>query len=107
MDYLKKIVIDFELHSIDGIKECFANGVNPNEIVNGKPLIYGLINMYTRGPLFKSCIKVFVDHGLAFEDEILLSVLLDDAVSLNKQLTASRNGHNKRVFFRLHFYAFA
>jgi hypothetical protein len=28
MDYLQKINIDFELHSVDGIRECFKSGVN-------------------------------------------------------------------------------
>ena len=31
---------------------------------------------------FKDCVKAFVDYGLKFNDEILLSVLLDDATSL-------------------------
>ena len=86
MDYLKKIIIDFELHSVAGIRECFENGVNPNETVNGKPLIYELINMYTRGPLFKECIKAFVDHGLEFEDKVLLAVLLDESATLDNLL---------------------
>ena len=49
MENLKKILISFELHSVEGINECFENGTNPNEVVNGKPLIYNLINMYTVG----------------------------------------------------------
>jgi len=90
MNYLQKIIIDFELHSVEGIKECFENGVNPNEIVKDKPLIYELINMYSRGPLFKECIKVFVDYGLVFDDKVLLSVLLDNATMLDTQLTADK-----------------
>ncbi|HRI21367.1 MAG TPA: ankyrin repeat domain-containing protein [Panacibacter sp.] len=86
MNYLQKIITDFELHSIEGIKQCFENGVSPNAIVKGKPLIYELINMYSRGPLFKECIKAFADHGLEFEDEVLLAVLLDDAVLLESKL---------------------
>ncbi len=31
MDYVQKIVGDIELHSVEGIKECFSNGVNPND----------------------------------------------------------------------------
>jgi len=86
MNYLQKIFTDFELHSVEGIKVCFENGVDPNAIVDGKPIIYGLINMYTRGPLFKDCIKVFVDYGLVFEDRVLLAVLLDDPISLDNLL---------------------
>jgi ankyrin repeat protein len=89
MNYLQKIFTDFELHSVAGIKDCFENGVNPNAIIDGKPLIYGLINMYTRGPLFKDCVKVFVDYGLDFKDKVLLAVLLDDPISLDKLLSGS------------------
>jgi hypothetical protein len=86
MDYLKKILLSFELHSPEGIKDCFDNGVNPNDIFNGKPLVYGLVNMYSRGPAFKECMKVLVQYGLEFEDPILLAVLLDDAELLDKYL---------------------
>jgi len=47
MNYLQKIIIAFELHSVKDIKLCFENGVSPNEMVNGKPLIYDLIEMYS------------------------------------------------------------
>jgi hypothetical protein len=86
MDFLQKILENFEIHSAKGIKECFENGVDPNLLVRGKPLIYELINMYLRGPLFKTCVKTFVDFGLKFDDKLLLSILLDDAISLDKQL---------------------
>jgi len=82
MDYHQQIIIEFELHSVEGIRNCFENGVNPNDTVKGQPLINSLINMYARGPLFKECVKVFVDYGLQFDDKVLLAVLLDDADSL-------------------------
>jgi hypothetical protein len=87
MDYLQKIIGDFETHSATGIKECFENGVDPNQLHKGKPLIYELINMYLRGPGFKKCIKVFVDYGVRFDDNALLAVLLDDANALGRLLT--------------------
>lgn len=103
MDYLQKIITDFELHSVEGIRESFCNGVNPNQIVNGKPLVYELINMYTRGPLFKSCIEAFVDYGLDFEDKVLLSVLLDNASLLDKQLSADKSAIKKKYSFNCTF----
>jgi len=95
MDYLQKIITAFELHSVEGIRECFANGVSPNAIVHSQPLVYELINMYTRGPLFKTCLQEFVDHGLIFEDKVLLSVLLDEPVLLDTQLSADPNAIRK------------
>ena len=87
MDYLQKIIGDLEIHSIEGIKECFENGVDPNQLHNGKPLIYEMINMYLRRPKFKNCIQTFVDFGLKFDDKALLAILLDDATSLDRLLT--------------------
>jgi ankyrin repeat protein len=87
MDYLQKIIIDFEIQSLEGIKGCFENGISPNAIYNNKPLIYELINEYPRGPKFKECIRLFIDHGLEFEDKFLLTVLSDDAVALDTELS--------------------
>ncbi len=95
MDPLQKILIAFEGHSVAEIKAGFENGVDPNQIVQGKPLIYGLINMYTRGPRFKQCIKAFVDHGLIFEDEMLLAVLMDDAAILDILLANDKSAMAK------------
>ena len=99
MDYLQKIITAFELHSVDEIKECFENGIDPNTTVNGKPLIYELINMYSRGPLFKTCIQVFVDYGLDFEDKILLAVLLDNYRMLEVQLANKKDAISNKYSY--------
>lgn len=96
MDYLHKIITSFELHSVEGIKECFDNGIDPNDNFDGKPLVYSLINMYSRGPLFKGCMKVFVEYGLTFNDSALLAVLMDDSTSLDKLLSSDKYLVNKR-----------
>jgi len=96
MDYLKKIIGEFEVHSVEGIKECFEHGVDPNMIYKGKPLIYEMINMYLRGPRFKLCIKTFADHGLIFDDNLLLAVLLDDAAALGKLLSDNKQLLHKK-----------
>jgi hypothetical protein len=100
MDYLNKIMEYFEIHSVEGIKTCFENGISPNEMIKGKPLIYELINMYTRGPKFKDCIRISLDYGLEFEDKTLLAILLDDAHQLEKIIAKDKsvidnNGMNK------------
>ena len=91
MDYFQKIIGEIELHSVEGIKECFANGVDPNALFRDEPLLYELTSEYKRGPQFKDCVKAFVDHGLQFEDNILLSVLLDDAATLECELSRNRD----------------
>lgn len=87
MDYLQRIITAFELHSVEEINYCFDHGIDPNQQVNGKPLMDELITMYTRGPRFKQCIKAFVDRGVHVEDQALLAVLLDDAEKLDSILT--------------------
>jgi hypothetical protein len=68
MNYLNKIIEEIELHSVEGIIECFKNGVSPNDLLRNEPLIYELISEYTRSPRFKECVKTFVDFGLFFDD---------------------------------------
>lgn len=99
MDHLQKIIDHFEIHSAEGIRECFENGIHPNQIYKGKPLIYELINMYMRSPNFKECIRAFVDYGLNFDDKFLLAVLLDDEVLLDKFLTENKALKDKRYSF--------
>ncbi len=84
MDYSKKIITDIELHSVQGIKECFENGVSPNQHYKDRPLIEELTSEYTRTSRFKDCVKTFVDYGMQFDDKALLAVLLDDSSALQK-----------------------
>lgn len=88
MNYSEKIITDIELHDVEGIRQCFSNGVSPNDLYNNAPLIYELVGEYTRTPRFKDCVQAFVDHGLQLEDKLLLSVFLDDAPSLKALLAA-------------------
>jgi Ankyrin repeat len=91
MNDLSEIVNHFETHNVQGIKNCFENGLNPNSLLNNKPLIYEFINMYARGPRFSDCIKVFSDYGLVFEDRALLAVLSNDPVLLKELIGTNKN----------------
>lgn len=84
MDNMQKFVEQIELHSAEGIKQCFANGIDPNDHFKGEPLIYELTGEYARSPRFKECVRVFVEYGLKFDDKILLAVLSDDANNLDQ-----------------------
>jgi hypothetical protein len=86
MDLVKEIAYHIELHSLQGIRDCFDGGLNPNAEWEGKPLIHLLISMYTRSPRFKDCVNLFIEHGLEFENKILLAVLSDNASELEKQI---------------------
>ncbi|WP_373494252.1 hypothetical protein [Aquiflexum sp.] len=99
MDYLQKIIGEIEIHSVEGIKTCFENGISPNAIFKNKPLINELITEYGRGPTFRECFKVFVDYGLKFDDKVLLAVFLDDADSLEILLNENKEALNNRYTF--------
>jgi hypothetical protein len=100
VDYFQKIIEDIELHSVEGIRVCFKNGVDPNAKFRDEPLIYELTSEYTRSPRFKECVKAFVDHGLQFSDRVLLATLLNDSKSLEQQLEAHPNGIQKKYTLR-------
>jgi hypothetical protein len=100
MDSLNEIATQIELHSVEGIEKCFSRGVDPNASFRDEPLIYELISEYTRTPRFKSCVKAFVNYGLKFNDEILLSVLLDDASSLGFQISNNPEAVSKKYSLR-------
>ncbi|WP_416865814.1 MAG: hypothetical protein ACMVP2_26310 [Imperialibacter sp.] len=86
MNLLKDIITQIELHSVEGIKKCFEDGVSPNDLFRDEPLIYELTSEYTRSPRFKACVQTFVDAGLVFEGKALLAVLLNDAGTLANEI---------------------
>lgn len=89
-----------ELHAADGIRNCFALGVDPNGLHNGKPLIYELLGEYTRSPRFKDCVKAFVDAGMQMENKALLAVLLNDATLLETEIQKDQNIISSTVSFK-------
>lgn len=103
MDYLEKIIGEIEIHSVAGIKECFVNGLDPNVYYNNEPLIYELTSEYLRSLRFKDCVKTFVEHGLVVDNKALLSVLSDDAPSLENELKDNPETVNNRYTLRCAF----
>ncbi|HEY8930241.1 MAG TPA: ankyrin repeat domain-containing protein [Mucilaginibacter sp.] len=82
-----KLLYDIEVHSVEGIKKYFDDGGSPNDILSdGKPAFTMMVEMYSRGPRFKDCIRAFLDAGLEFEDEALLAVLAHDVEKLERVL---------------------
>jgi hypothetical protein len=100
MDILGELIGQIELHSVEGIRECFSQGINPNSHFRGEPLINELTSEYARTPRFRECVRVFVENGLEFEDKILLSVLLDDAKSLETHLKRQPEAVSKEYSLR-------
>ncbi len=100
MNTLSELVEQIEYHSVEGIRKCFASGINPNDFYSGEPLIYELTSEYTRSPRFKKCVKAFVDYGLEFDDKPLLAVLLDDSSALTLHLKENPAAISKKYSLR-------
>lgn len=82
-----QIMYDIEVHSPEGIRRCFEQGVSPNDWLNdGTSLFTMMVEMYTRTPRFKACVQAFIDHGLQFDLPELLAVFIDDAGKLEQVL---------------------
>jgi hypothetical protein len=80
-DY-NQILYAIEVHSVDGIKQYFNDGGDPNEVHDGVPLFTTMVEMYYRSPKFKDCVQAFIDAGLKYKDNALLAVLAHDAGKL-------------------------
>jgi Ankyrin repeat len=85
-ELIHKMVVAIECHNYDEAKYCFDQNLDSNSNYDGRPLVYTLIEMYSRGPVFKKLFKLFVDNGLQFDDEILKAIFLDDATLLTSLL---------------------
>ena len=103
VDYMKKIIGDIECHSVEGIKDCFANGIDANEQFNNEPLFNELTSEYGRTPRFKDCVRAFIEAGLEFEDKALLAVLGDNAETLEKYLRTNPELVQKKHSLRCAF----
>jgi ankyrin repeat protein len=103
VDYMKKIIGDIECHSVEGIKECFANGIDANAHFNNEPLFNELTSEYGRTPRFKDCVKAFMEAGLEFEDKALLAVLGDDVDTLETYLRTNPDLVQKKYSLRCAF----
>lgn len=77
MENLTERKRQIELHSPEGIRECFKKGISANEPCKGRPLFYEILGEYTRTPGFKDCVRLFIEYGLEFENKALLGVMAD------------------------------
>jgi hypothetical protein len=82
-----QLLYDIELHNASGINQYFKEGGSPNDVQNGTPVFTTMVEMYTRSPRFRDCVLTFINAGLNFEDQALLSVLIDDTEKLKKAIS--------------------
>lgn len=97
---LDEMAVQIELHSVEGIKNCFSRGIHPDDLYHGKPLLEELTSEYTRSPFFSACIRVFIECGLTIQDALLLSVLADQPGQLEVLLANQPGSVHARYSMR-------
>jgi hypothetical protein len=76
------ILVAFESHAVDQIREALDAGLDPRAQISGKPLVNWLTEMYTRGDDFPKCLKLLLDRGAVLDDPVVAPVLLNDGDAL-------------------------
>jgi ankyrin repeat protein len=97
------LLLGFETHSTEKIKEALAAGIDVNELISGKSPLTLLVEMYLRSPKFSDCVQCLVQAGAHCPDAALLAVLLDDAELLGAELRKSPSLLQRPVHFRCAF----
>lgn len=100
METMENLVGYIECHEVVAIQRSFKEGIDPNVLFRGEPLIFELTSEYTRGPRFTACVKAFVEAGLKLEDPVLPVLLLDSAKGLRAVLEKEPNLLHKKYTLR-------
>ena len=80
------LLVAFEYHSPEMIRDALAAGADPRALIKGKTPIDCLIEMYSRSKRFADCLRTMFDAGATLDDPALTAVLLDDAEALQELL---------------------
>lgn len=87
-DQHARLLAAFETHDADGIRATLDAGVDAGEMLDGKPLVDRLVEMYYRSDQFAACLQLMVDRGARLADPRLAPVLLNDVAALDAALDA-------------------
>lgn len=80
------LVTAIETHDVDALRGALDGGVDVNTPVRGKTLTTWLTEMYSRGPGFAACMRLFLARGATLDDPRLAEVLCNDADALQRAL---------------------
>ena len=76
------LLIAFELHSAEQIRDILDAGLDPRAPIRGKSPVNWLLEMYARSAAFPPCLQLMLDRGAVLDDPAIAPVLLDDAEAL-------------------------
>jgi hypothetical protein len=77
-----ELLVAFEIHSVERIREALDSGIDARVPVRGKLPIEWLTEMYMRSERFPDCLRVLLQRGAELPDPKIEPVLLDDADAL-------------------------
>jgi len=98
---MNDLLIAFEYHSPERIREALRAGASATELIKGKTPMMSLIEMYTRSSAFADCVKVLLEAGASVGDPFLEAILLDDASGLDR-FDIGRRFHLECTYTSLH-----
>lgn len=83
-----RLLAAFETHSVEGIRECLAAGLDARTSINGKSAVNHLIEMYFRSDRFPACLRLLLERGAELDDPKLAAVLLNDPAGIEAAVRA-------------------
>ena len=74
-----RLLVAFELHSPEQIREIIEEGIDLSEPINGLKPVKCLLEMYTRSDRFSECLALLLQHGATLNQPELKGWPLSDA----------------------------
>ena len=90
----------FERHDAAAVQRSLDAGASATALIDGKPPLVVLLEMYTRSAQFADCIGALSRGGASFDDPVLEALLLDDATRLAQLLNEAPEAHDRRFHFQ-------
>jgi hypothetical protein len=89
-DRASDLLIAFETHAVERIRELLDDGCDLLAPIQGKLPVEHLIEMYLRSPRFAECLRLLLAHGAVLPDPRLAPVLLNDPIALRAAVRADQ-----------------
>lgn len=90
-DRERQLMIAFEIHDADGIRQLLDDGIDATAPIDGKLPIDWLTEMYFRSDAIPACLHLLLERGATFADPAVEPVLLDDADGIRADPSLARH----------------
>ncbi len=99
----RQLLSAFDGHDVDAIRSALRAGVDARDRIEGKLPIEWLLEEYTRSDRLPSCLRLLIDYGATFKDELLLAVLMNDGDAIATFAQSTSTVASQRVTLRSAF----